>query len=266
MELRGKNVVVTGGSQGIGEQIAREFAARGATVMLVARSADKLAKIASDIGGRHMTADLTNSDDLDGLVDACIAELGSIDVFVNNAGIETNDAFVNLTTEQVRVIARLNFEAPLVLTRLAARHMLEKGSGHIVQMSSVAGAIPFPGLAAYSGTKAGLTNFTETLRIELRKTGVNLTVVAPGPVDTEMWDRLDVKGAYQTPALKRFRLMGFLPKVSPEKIAKATVDAVAKGKRFVRIPARYGPYHMLNNAPRRLVENALIGVDLKPKL
>lgn len=266
MELRGKNVVVTGGSQGIGEQIARQFAARDANVMVVARSGDKLAKVASDIGGHHLVADLTNSTDLDGLVDACIAELGSIDVFVNNAGVETNDAFVNLTTEQLRVLARLNFEAPVILTRFAARHMLENGGGHIVQLSSVAGVTPFPGLAAYAGSKAGLTNFTETLRLELAKTDVNFTVVAPGPVDTDMWDRQDFEGSYMAPALKRFRRMLFLPKVSPEKIAKATVNAVQKNKRFVRIPARYGPYHAMNNAPRRIVEASLTGVKLTPKL
>jgi len=149
-----------------------------------------------------------------------------------------------------------------MLTRDVLDHMLARGSGHIVQMSSVAGSIPFPGLSAYAGSKAGLTGFTESLRLELADSPVQLTVVAPGPVDTDMWDRLDTPDSYQEAALKRFRQLQFLPKLAPEKIAEATVAGVVAEKRFVRLPARYNMYHMLNNAPRRLVEVAMTGVKL----
>jgi len=265
MNLQNKNVVITGASQGIGEKMADEFAARGANVLVVARSADKLEAVAARIGGHALTADLSTSEGVDGIVDRCIGVLGHIDVWVNNAGIETSDAFVATDRNLVRNLARLNFEAPLLLTHDVVNHMMARGSGHVVQLSSIAGAIPFPGLTAYAGSKAGLTGFTESLRLELAKTDINLTVVAPGPVDTEMWDRLDTGQGYQAPALKRFRQLQFLPKVTPEKIASATVDAVIKGKRFVRIPARFGMYHALNNAPRRLVEAALIGVKMPIK-
>ena len=262
MELQNANVVITGASQGIGASIAERFAAAGSNVLLVARSEDKLSALASRLGGSYLVADLGGPDGVDGLVDRCLAELGHIDVWVNNAGLETTDAFVNVDRDDVRQLARLNFEAPMMLTRDVVPHMIERGSGHVVQMSSVAGAIPFPGLTAYAGTKAGLTNFTESLRIELADTGVGLTVVAPGPVDTDMWDRLDTGDSYQAPALKRFRRLLFLPKVKPEKVAQGTVDAVSKGKPHVRVPARYGMYHALNNAPRRMVQAALIGVKL----
>lgn len=267
MELHNKNVVVTGGSQGIGEQIAAAFSSAGANVLVVARSAEKLAAVASRINGQFFTADLTSPTDLDTLVDRSIEVLGHIDVWVNNAGIETTDAFVATPREDLRLLTRLNYEAPLLLTQDVARHMLERGSGHIVQMSSVAATIPFPGLTAYAGSKAGLTGFTESLRLELADTPINLTIVAPGPVDTDMWDRLDTGQGYQAPALKRFRQLQFLPKIDPEKLAVATVDAVAKNKRFLRVPARYSIYHMLNNAPRRMVEVAMTGVKLAtPKI
>lgn len=266
MRLNSKNVVITGGSQGIGEHLADAFSSVGANVLLVARSEDKLKRIAERVGGDYLVADLTDATVVDALVDRCVDKLGTIDVFINNAGLETDEAFVNVAPDTLRMLARLNFEAPLMLTRNAVRHMLGNGHGHVVQMSSVAGAIPFPGLTAYAGTKAGLTHFTEGLRQELNGTGIGLTVVSPGPVDTDMWDRLDTGQGYAEPALKRFRQLMFLPKVKPEKIASATVKAVESNKRFVRIPARYNNYHWLNNAPRRLSDIALTGVNLTPVL
>ena len=262
MDLQNKNVVITGASMGIGEKMADAFASAGANVLVIARSADKLAAVAERIGGQSMTADLSTVDGVDGLVDKCVETLGHVDVWVNNAGIETSDAFVTTDRGVVRNLLRVNLEAPMLLTHDVVNHMLDRGEGHIVQVSSVAGAMPFPGLTAYAGSKAGLTNFTESLRIELAATPIKFTIVAPGPVDTAMWDRLDTSGSYQAPALKRFRQLQFLPKAKPDKIASATVEAVKKGKRFVRLPARFGMYHMLNNAPARLVETALTGVKL----
>lgn len=260
MDLSGKHVVITGGSAGIGATMAHAFAEQGARVLVAARSEDKLRAVADRIVGDYIVADFTNPDDVDGFVDRCFEKLGHIDVFVNNAGVETSTSFATTDRDDLRTIARLNFEATLLLTRDVLPHMLERGSGHIVQLSSVAGAIPFPGLAAYSGTKAGITNFTETLRIEIKGSGVGLTVVSPGPTQTEMWDRLDSGDRpFAAVGLKRFKRLGFLPKLSPEQIADATIDAVLQDKRFVRLPKRYNGYHLLSNAPRRLVEGALMG-------
>lgn len=263
MDLLGSRVVITGASAGIGREIAREFARRGAQVLGVARSADKLTAMAEETGGEWIAADLSNDAEVDSIIGRCIDRLGGIDILVNNAGVETDTAFTEVPRDDIRRLNRLNLETVMLLTRDVLPHMLERGSGHIVQLSSVAGAIPFPGLAAYSGTKAGVTNFTETLRLELRGRGVGLTVVAPGPVQTEMWDRLENDTTpFPAPALKRFRQLGFLPKVDPAKLASGIADAVEDDKRFVRDPARYAMYHALNNAPRRLVEVALTGVRL----
>ena len=261
MELRGKNVVITGGSGGIGAGLAAAFAERGAHVLVAARSLDKLKAVADPIVGDHLVVDLTDAEQVDGFVQACLDKLGHIDVFVNNAGVETSTSFATTDRDGLRTVARLNFEAPLLLTRDVLPTMLARGSGHVVQLSSVAGAIPFPGLAAYAGTKAGLTNFTETLRLELKGTGIGLTVVSPGPVQTDMWARLENQDRpFAGAALTRFKQLGFLPKLSVDKVVAATVAAVEKDKRFVRIPKRYGMYYSLNNAPRRLVEGALLGV------
>ncbi len=264
MDLDGKHVVITGGSAGIGAGLANEFAERGARVLVAARSEAKLRAVADRIVGDHIVADLGVEAEVDSFVSRCLDLLGHIDVFVNNAGIEKSTSFATADRNDLRALARLNFEAPLLLTRDVLPHMLAQGSGHIVQMASITGAIPFPGLAAYSGSKAGLTNFTETLRIELKATPIGLTVVSPGPVLTEMWERIDGK-PFAAAGLKRFRRLGFLPKLSVDKIVGATVDAVESEHRFVRLPRRYGGYHALSNAPRRLVESALLGVKFPPE-
>ncbi|MEM7337388.1 MAG: SDR family NAD(P)-dependent oxidoreductase [Actinomycetota bacterium] len=265
MTLTNKTVVITGGSQGIGAAMADEFAAAGASVLLVARSEDKLAAVAERTGGRYLVADLLDADSVDSLVARCLAELDHIDIWVNNAGIETIDAFAEVDPATIRNVARLNFEAPLLLTRAVLDHMLPRGSGQIVNMSSVAGTLSWPGLAAYCGTKAGLTNFTETLRIELDGTGVGLTVVAPGPVDTDMWGRLQSEDAsYVAPAMRRFKTLGYLPKLSPEKVARKVVRAVDARQPYVRPAKRYLPYHVLNNAPRRMIRLALTGTRFDP--
>ena len=260
MDLSGRNVVVTGGSTGIGAATALAFAEVGARVLVVARSRDALRLVADRTVGDHIVADLTVADDVDSLVDRCLDVLGHVDVWVNNAGVETSRSFATTDRDELRSMARLNFEATLLLTRDVLPHMLARGHGHIVQMASVAGAIPFPGLAAYAGTKAGITNFTETLRLETKGAGVGLTVVSPGPTDTAMWDRLESDDRpFAAVGLDRFRRLGFLPKLTPERVADATVAAVLEEKRFVRLPRRYGIYHVLSNAPRRLVEGALLG-------
>jgi len=263
VDLRGKNVVITGGSQGIGEHMARDFAAKGANVLVVARSEDKLAAVAERVGGSYLVADLGTAGGVDGLVDACVERLGSIDVWVNNAGLETSDGFADTDRDVIRAVARLNLETPMMLTRDVLDHMLPRGSGHIVQVSSQAGVVQFPGFTAYCGTKAGLTNFTESLRLELKGCGIGLTIIAPGPVATDMWDRADYDGSYLEPALKRFRLLQQLPIIRPEKISAKTVAAVERGRRSVRLPRRAAMYHMLNNLPRRVVELGLTGVKLR---
>ncbi len=253
MELEGKRVVVTGGSDGIGAALAATFAERGAHVMVVARTEHKLRAVADRFVGDYLVADLTDAGTVDGLVGRCLDRLGHIDVWVNNAGVETSRSFAAMSRDDIRALARLNIEAPFLLTRDVLDHMLPRGSGHIVQLSSIAGAVPFPGLSAYAGSKAALTHFTESLRLELKGTGVGLTVVAPGPVAGDMWDRLENDdNDFAMVGLRRFKHLGFLPKLDVGKVVDATVAAVEHERRFVRMPRRYLAYHLLSNAPRRI--------------
>ncbi|RMH67229.1 MAG: SDR family NAD(P)-dependent oxidoreductase [Actinomyces sp.] len=262
MPLDGARVVVTGASRGIGAAVAEHFARAGARVLGVARTREALEEVSRRTGGEHLVADLTDPDEVDTLVERCLERLGHIDVWVNNAGIETDDAFVRVERAGLRRLARLDFEVPVLLTRDVVPHMLERGRGRVVQMSSIAGVVPYPGLTAYAGAKAGLRNFTESLRLELKGSGVGLTVVSPGPVATAMWDRVDAPDAWAGPALRRFRRLAYLPVVPVDTVARKTVRAVRRGQPRVRVPRRYLPFHLLAEAPGAIVRATLTGVRL----
>ncbi|MEM9134946.1 MAG: SDR family NAD(P)-dependent oxidoreductase [Actinomycetota bacterium] len=257
-------MVITGASRGIGAQMADRFARAGAKLTLVARSVDALEAVAAKVDGNAVPADLTDRAAVDALVPRVEDEFGPIDVLVNNAGLEGGRHFHLTDVGLARDIATLNFESPVVLTRAVIDGMLTRNRGHIVFVSSLAGTAGFPGLAVYGGTKAGITNFSAALRMELSDTAIGTTVVAPGPVDTQMWDNLEEEDAL-APMLKRLRRLQLIPRVSPERIAELTVAAVEKEKAYVGLPRRLAVNHVLRNLPTRVSSLALAGVPLGPK-
>jgi short-subunit dehydrogenase len=153
----------------------------------------------------------------------------------------------------------------MVLTRQVLPGMLARRKGHLVYLSSLAGTGGFPGLAVYAGTKAGLTNFVASIRMELRDTPITTTVVAPGPVDTEMWDHIEEVSDY-APMLKRLRLFQLIPKRSPEFIATKTVEATVAERRHVRTPRRLLLNHVAREVPSRITEALMTGVKLGPQI
>lgn len=261
MELQGAHVLVTGGSRGIGAALAKEFARAGAKVSLTARTTDAIEALADELGGHAFTADLLDPASVDRLIADVEAAAGPIDVLVNNAGLEGHAWFHQSDTEINRRTIHLNLEAPIVLTRNVLPGMIERGRGHLVFVSSVAGTGGFPGTTVYGATKAGLTNFVAALRIELAGSGVNTTVVAPGPVDTDMWDAIEKDSALE-PALDRLRLLQLFPTKSPELVAKRSIDAIRADRRHVRIPRRLAANHWLREAPTRLTELLISGVPV----
>jgi len=263
MELNGAHVLVTGGSRGIGEALAREFAAAGAKVSVAARSEAELKQVAADIGGTAFVTDLLDEHQVDDLIGRVEAEAGPIDVLVNNAGLETDDQHANIDVERIRGLSRVNFEVPMVLTRNVIRGMHARGGGHLVFLSSLASTSGFPGLATYTGTKAGIQNFVASLRMELKDTNIHTTVIAPGPVDTQMWDVLEEAG-YAEAMLKRFNRLQLIPKLSPQKLAKRSIAAVKANRRHVRHPRRLSMNFMLPEVPRRMSEGLLAGIKFDP--
>lgn len=264
MKVKGRHVVVTGASRGIGEALARRFAAEGAKVTLVARSGPALHGIAADIDGDVVVADLTDDSVVDGLVERIERGHGPIDVLVNNAGVETTMPVAVEDPRAIRTVSRVNLEVPMLLTRRVLPLMLERGSGHLVFVSSLAGTAGFPGMSFYGATKAGVLNFAEALRRELRRSPVGVTVVAPGPVDTPMWDQVEDSNPSLTRTVRRFQRLHLVPKTTPARIARRTVRAVERGGRFVRHPRRLFFNFWLNAAPTRISNLAAVGVRFDP--
>ena len=211
------------------------------------------------------TADLLDPDQVDELIARVELEAGPIDVLVNNAGLETSEPFEGIGTETIRDVTRLNLEAPIVLTRQVLPGMLARRKGHLVFLSSLAGTGGFPGLAVYAGTKAGVSNFVASLRMELRDTPITTTVVAPGPVDTEMWDHIEEASDYDA-MLKRLRLFQLIPKKSPEFIAKRTVAATKSEEASRSDPSAAAGEPSASRGTARITETLLKGVKLGPQV
>lgn len=252
-------MLITGASRGIGESLARAFAGAGATVALVARTKDALWPLAAELGGTAHPADLSDRTQVETLVNQVEDEAGPIDVLVNNAGVGSSAHFAGAPTEHLRQITEVNYLAPAELCRQVIPRMLERGGGHIVNVSSIADCAVFPGLVAYSASKAALSHLTAGLRADLRGLSIGTTLVQLGPIPTDMLPELK---DYEPTAecFRRFYRMRFMVEVPREKVADKVVRAVQKGRRHVRIPKRTAFFLMFCEAPRRTVEVWLTGV------
>lgn len=184
--LEGRIALVTGASRGLGPTIALALARQGVQLALAARSQERLDAVASRItaitGVRAIgiPADVTSAGHREALVERAARELGPIDILVNNAGIERTEPFERSDPAAIASIIETNLVAPMLLTRALLPGMLERGRGHIVNVSSLAGKVGVPFEAPYCASKSGLIQFTESLRFEFAGRGVSASVVCPG--------------------------------------------------------------------------------------
>jgi short-subunit dehydrogenase len=259
MEVSGARVLVTGASRGIGECTARAFAAAGARVALIARSEEPLAKLAAELGGDAYPTDLADPDAVSGLFDRIEAD-GQLDVIVNNAGVDLAGRFTDTDPTAIEMLYRVNLLAPTELCRQALARMVPRRRGHIVNVSSLAGVSAVPGLAAYSASKAGLSQFTAALRAETKGTGIGITLVELGPVLTDMLDNVHSYGPTER-SFGRGAQIRIITDLDPDVVARAIVDSVRRDRRHVRLPRRSSVLMLIGEAPRRLTEIMLIGVD-----
>ncbi len=262
MRLTDARVVVTGASRGIGERIARRCAARGADVVLIARSRTVVEALASEIGGTAVAADLSDRAVVDGLIDEIEAD-GPIDVLVNNAGIGLARGICAIDADLARAVYEVNLIAPTELSRQAARHMLERNRGRIVNVSSISAAVTGPGMSVYAASKAGITQFTEGLRLDLRGSAVGVTLVEIGPVRTEMIGEFDAHPPTKA-LMDRFKAMRAVVDLEPDDVAARIVAAIEGDERSVRMPALATMLHGMPSLPRRFTEIMLRGIDSSP--
>jgi hypothetical protein len=248
--------LVTGASSGIGEALARRIAATGRRLVLVARRADRLQEIASEIHVRHgveaqvISADLGVPAARQALVDEIARRDLAVDWLVNNAGFGTNGRFHDLPVERELEEIRLNVEALVDLTGRFLPSMVARRRGAVVNVSSVAGYCPGPYTATYSATKAFVSSFSEAIAVETRGTGVDVLCVCPGFTRTEFQDRAEI----DTSALPGFVWM------SADKVADQVVRSVGRGpvlvngmlNRVMAMTMRYTPHALLGRVAESL--------------
>ncbi len=251
MDLQGKRVLITGASRGIGRSLAQAFAREGAVVALVARSETTIKELAHELGGTAHHCDLCDPDQVASLIERVEHEAGPIDVLVNNAGVSHVNYMLEQTSDEIDQILTTNLVAPIQLCRQAIPRMLERGGGHIVNLSSIAAILNTPGLVHYGASKAGLSHYTAGLRADLRGLPIGTTTVEIGSTATDMDDATQAYGPYKEMRGKRDPRDVQMP---VEKVVDAIVDAVKKGRRHVRLPGYLAPLGMLVEIPRRLAE------------
>ncbi len=231
-DLTDKTALVTGATGGIGEAIARAFHGQGGRVAISGRRRDKLEALAGELGDRVSICpcDLGNMEEVDGLVDKAIEELGRLDILVNNAGMTKDNLFMVMKDEQWDEVVAVNLTSTFRLMRAGSRHMMRSktGYGRIINISSVSGIVGNPGQANYAATKAGIIGMTKSLAREVATRGITANCIAPGFIKTPMTDVLNEK---QVSAI-----MDAIPAQSfgvPEDIAAAAVYLAGESGRYV---------------------------------
>lgn len=243
------HVLVTGASSGIGEAIAREYFARGAKVTLVARRRANLERLAAAGADRaHVEAIDLGAAQIDyGFIDRAESALGPIDVLVNNAGVQIVKHAAETEWEEAERLLRLDLHVPLRLTTLLLKRMIPRRAGTIVDIASMAALGPTPGMFFYNAAKGGLAAASEGLRAEVKRHGLHVVTVYPGPVTSE----LEAKGraAYEDGATTRN-----VPTGTPEVLARLIADAVAKRRPRVIYPRLYGLARQFPNVTRWAID------------
>lgn len=223
--FRDKTVLITGASSGIGRAMALRFGRAGARVVLVARRADRLEAVARELRANGaeasiIVADLVDPESCERVISEARQAAGPVDVLINSAGVGEYGRFREQDLEVVDQMMRLNMTALVRLTHGVLREMTERRSGHIVNVASTAAFQPTPYMSVYGATKAFVLSFSVSLWKEVRRRGVHVICIAPGPVKTEFFDR----GGYES----RKRMFGRTA-LDAGWLADATYDKVIKG-------------------------------------
>jgi NADP-dependent 3-hydroxy acid dehydrogenase YdfG len=237
--LQGKVVAITGGARGIGKATAQALVRKGAKVAIGDLDRELAESTAAELGGETLALelDVTRRDSFEGFLDQVEERLGSLDVLVNNAGIMPLGRFVDEDDVTARRLVDINVHGVMLGMKLALPRLQRRGTGHVVNLASQAGKSGFPGGATYCGTKHFVVGVSEAVRAELRGSGIEISVVMPAVVNTELGS-----GLPETRAIKVLQ---------PEDVADAIVGALERPKFDVWVPREtVGLYKVLTLLPR----------------
>ncbi|MGY4098525.1 SDR family oxidoreductase [Nocardia sp. R16R-3T] len=231
--LTGKVVAITGGARGIGRASAEAFLAAGAAVAIGDIDVELVAETAAELGADPgaevvgLPLNVTDKASFAAFLDSVDDELGPLDVLVNNAGIMPTGLFVDEDEAMTERIIDINLNGVIHGSRLAVKRFRDRGSGHLINIASLAGTQGFPGLATYCATKHAVVGFTSALHLEMKEHGVHVGAVLPGIVRTELSAGANMPN-WITP----------LTTVDPEDVAQAILESVRQDKPLVTVPRR----------------------------
>jgi len=226
--LKDQVVVITGASTGIGKAYAIAFAREGAKIVLAARSTDKIAELAREINRKYnvetlaVTTDVAKEEDAREMIEKALDRFGHIDILINNAGIATYGYFHNNNMEDLKKIMDVNFWGAVYCTHAVIPAMISRGRGKIVNISSFVGKRAVPVMAGYSASKYAMGGFSESLRVEVKKYGIDVTVIYPTSTRTEI-----VNNALDKEKIKFGANIG----MTSDRVARETVNAILDNKR-----------------------------------
>ncbi|MHA7646363.1 SDR family NAD(P)-dependent oxidoreductase [Nitrosopumilus sp. S4] len=260
MDFKNKNVLITGASSGIGKEAAIEFAKLGANVILVARRTDKLEDVENQLKKFHITTmilscDVSKKDQVNEISKIVLEKFDSIDILVNNAGFAIYGSVSELSIEEIESQMETNYLGMVYCIKNFLPSMLEKKSGHIVNVASVAASFGLPGITSYCASKFAMLGFSEGLKHELKGTGIGITVVSPIMVRTNFFDHPSFE---QMPQYSPTSL-------SPKTVAKAILKASNSSRLEIIVPSVVrGAVWMKHTFPYFI--NPIIGKSFKKQL
>jgi short-subunit dehydrogenase len=251
ISIDGAAVLVTGASSGIGAATAVALAERGATVGLVARRADRLDEVlhrcrthAPD--SQRWAVDLSDLDAASGVADTAWNAFNGLDAVINNAAIPKRRRATDLSGDELERVLRTNFLSPAHIALRVLPRMIQQGRGVVVNVSSLAGRLGVPNEAAYSASKFALCGWSESLAIDLAGTGVEVRLVVPGAIDTEIWQQPD-----NDPPLYDG------PKESPDAVARAIIEAMQRDGFETYVPDLRSIVELKTSDPDAYLEGAV---------
>lgn len=232
--MKGKKIVITGASSGIGEQLALEVAELGATPILLARNGERLRAVSENIKQKtnvyapYFILDVTVEEDVKRTFNLIYSDFGSIDILVNNAGFGFFADFHMADFKVIKEMFDVNVFGVIACTQSVLPYMMKQDAGHIINVASQAAKIATPKSSAYSATKHAVLGLSNSLRLELMDTNIFVSTVNPGPIKTRFFDTADQTGEY-VKKVEKYML-------DPKYVAKEIVKLIMRPKRELNLP------------------------------